>query len=347
MITVLNKTKALPILAILLLLTFIGCKNNPHNVDVTNIDVNISFSHFEKDLLQLDTANIVDGFTQLEKKYPEFFPTYYTEIINLEGYDSINAAQILKDFIVFKPTVELNQTVQQEFSNTIKYDEEIVEALKHYKYYFPNDSLPDIIYFTGILRYGCIYFGDKIAIGLDMYLGDKYPYAGILDLSNFLVVKMKPEYITSNVITVLGNARFDRYNKGKRFIDKMIHQGKVAYYLDAMLPDAADSIKLGMTGRHVAWCEQSEWQIWQHIVDPKLKVLYNTEQDIVSRYFEEGPFTNAPNVPPDSSPKFAIWTGREIVRKYMENNPDITLPELMQETNSDKILKGSKYKPSS
>lgn len=345
MIIVLNKTKALPILAILLLLTSIGCKNNPHNVDVANINVNISFSHFEKDLLQLDTANIVDGFTQLEKKYPEFLPAFYTEIINLENYDSSNAPQILKDFLVFKPTVELNQTVQKKFASTTKYDDEITEALKHYKFYFPEHNVPNIIYFSGILRYGTIYFGDKIAIGLDMYLGDAYPYNNILDLSGFLVEKMTPEYITRNVMMVLGTSRFEGFDKGKRFIDKMIYEGKLAYYLDAMLPNAPDSIKLGMLGKDVEWCEKSEWQIWEHIVDPKLKVLYSTQQDVVSRYFEEGPFTNAPNVPADSPARFVIWTGREIVKKYMENNPDITLTELIQETDNDKILKESKYKP--
>jgi len=346
MSTKFKKNYAIPIVLTLILATFgSGCKNIPHNIDVSDIEVNIDFERFDKELFSLDTGEIKEKLETLKSKYPEFLPAYYTEIINLEGYDSNNSSKILKDFLVFEPTVELNQTVQQQFSNTAKYDAEIIEAFKHYKYYFPYDSLPDIIYFTGILRYGCIYFGDKIAIGLDMYLGDKYPYVNILDLQNFLVVKMKPEYITSNVIMVLVNDRFDKYDRGKRFIDKMIYQGKIAYYMDAMLPHAPDSIKLGMIGNHVQWCKKSEWQIWQHIVDPKLKVLYNTQHDIVNRYFEEGPFTGAPNVPPNSAPRFAVWTGREIVRKYMKNNPTVTLAALMQEMDSDKILKGSKYKP--
>lgn len=340
-----NKTNILPILFWLLLLIMLGCKNNPHNVDVADIETNISFYHFEKDILSIDTANIVDEFTQLEKKYPEFFPAYYTEIVNLDNYDSSIAPQIFKEFITFKPTVELNETIQNQFGDTKKYDKEIEEAFKHYKYHFPNDSLPDIIYFAGILRYGTINFGDKIAIGLDMYLDDAYPYNSILDLSSFLTLKMKPEYISRNVMAVLAEDRFKRFDRGKRFIDKMIYEGKTAYYLNAMQPEKPDSIILGMTGKDVKWCEKNEWQIWQHIVDPKLKVLYSTEQDIVSRYFEEGPFTNAPNVPPDSSPRFVVWTGREIIEKYMKNNSDISLAELMQETNSDKILKESKYKP--
>ncbi len=322
-----------------------GCKDNPHKIDVSDINVSINIYNFNKELFAIDTSNIENAFANLKAKYPDFLRVYYTEIINLDGYDSSIAPKILKDFLAFKPTVELNKTVEQAFPSTQKHNKEIIEALKHYKYYFPNDSIPDILYFTGILRYGTIYFGDKIGVGLDMYLGDAYPYNSILDMPNYLIEKMKPEYITRNVMTVLGTSRFDRFERGKRFIDKMIYEGKVAYYIDAMLPNAPDSIKLGMTGRDVEWCEKSEWQMWQHMVDPKLKVLYTTEQSVISRYFEEGPFTNANNVPPDSAPRFAIWTGREIVRKYMKNNSDITLAELMQETNSDKVLKESKYKP--
>lgn len=322
-----------------------GCKDNPHEIDVSDVSVTIKFNRFDQQLLSIDTAEIEDEFVKLKAEYPEFFNAYYSEIINLEGFGDSTAPKSLKEFLAFKPTVELNNTVQQTFPSTQKYNEDITEAFKHYKYYFPNDSLPDIMYFTGILRYGTIYFGDRIAVGLDMYLGNAYPYNSIMDMPNYMIEKMKPEYITRNVMMVLGTARFEQFDKGKRFIDKMIYEGKIAYYLDAMLPNEHDSIKLALSGRDTEWCEKSEWQIWQHFVDPKLNVLYNTDQNTISRYFEDGPFTNANNVPPNSAPRFAVWTGREIVRKYMKNNPDVTLSELMQETDSDKILKGSKYKP--
>lgn len=340
------KKYALPIVLVFtLLITVAGCKDNPHKVDVSDINVDITFTRFDKELLGIDTANMEAEFARLGEKYPEFFPSYYSQIITLDDYGDSNAPQILKEFLAFKPTIELNQTVQKKFGDVSIYNEGITDGFKHHRYYFPNDSLPDILYFTGILRYGSIYFGSKIAIGLDMYLGNAYPYASIADLPQYMIEKMKPECIVRNTLMVLASDRFNKYNKGKRFIDQMIYEGKLAYYMDAVMPEAPDSIKLAMTGRDVEWCEKSEWQIWQHLVDPKLKVLYNTEHDILSRYFEDGPFTNANNVPPNSAPRFAVWLGRQIVREYMDRSVGTTLADLMSETDSDKILRESKYKP--
>jgi uncharacterized protein YjaZ len=37
--------------------------------------------------------------------------------------------------------------------------------------------------------------------------------------------------------------------------------------------------------------------------------------------------------------------GWQIVRKYMKENPDVSLQELMADTDAEKILHASKYKP--
>lgn len=327
------------------LISATGCKDNPLKVNVDDVDVSINFKRFDKSIFNIDTNNVGAALVQLKQQYPNFYPSYYNQILTLDHYnDSSLEAKTFKEFLAFKPTEELFGTIQKKFDNVEPYNKEITAAFKHYKYYFSNDSLPNIIYFPGILKYGCIYYGDNIAIGLDMYLGKDYPYESIMDLSNFLIVKMRPEYITRNVVNAMGNYRFNKFNTGKRFIDQLIYEGKIAYFIDAMMPNAADSIKLAFSGYDVEWCENNEWQMWQHMVDPKLKVLYNNDPDEINRYFEEGPFTNANGVPPESPARFVVWLGRQVVRQYMDNSK-ATLEQLMQETDSDKILRESKYKP--
>jgi hypothetical protein len=40
-----------------------------------------------------------------------------------------------------------------------------------------------------------------------------------------------------------------------------------------------------------------------------------------------------------------MWVGLQIVRSYMKNNDEVTLAELMNEKNPQKILNKSKYRP--
>jgi hypothetical protein len=325
-----------------------GCKENKFKIDVSDIDVSTAFYRFDKDLLAMDTSHIKEDMAVLKSRYPDFYPYYFSRVITLGNPNDSTAPSKLKQFLQFEPTKELFSAVEKKFTSVEKINNQIIDGVKHFKYYFPNEKTPDIIYFSGVLYDGCIYNGDVIAIGLDMYLGNDYKYEEMEHLTNYLIVKMRPEYIPRNVIYSLGYFRFINYLTGKRFLDQMIYEGKLAYYMDAMMPDAPDSIKFSLSSANLNWCKENEWQIWKHFVDPKLNVLYNNNPETVIRYFEDGPFTNAdgvPNIDEKSSPRFAVWMGRQIVRKYMDNNPDISLAQLMVETNSDKILKESKYKP--
>jgi hypothetical protein len=40
-----------------------------------------------------------------------------------------------------------------------------------------------------------------------------------------------------------------------------------------------------------------------------------------------------------------VWVGWQIVRKYMQENKDVTLQQLMAQKDAQYILNGSKYKP--
>jgi hypothetical protein len=63
------------------------------------------------------------------------------------------------------------------------------------------------------------------------------------------------------------------------------------------------------------------------------------------RYFNDGPFTSADGVPPESAPAIGTWAGLQIVRNYMKLHPEVTLQQLMDDTNMDRILKESRYRP--
>jgi len=50
-------------------------------------------------------------------------------------------------------------------------------------------------------------------------------------------------------------------------------------------------------------------------------------------------------MPQDSPSRIAYYIGYEIVKSYMQKNRDVTLNELMNDTDYNSILNKSKYKP--
>jgi uncharacterized protein YjaZ len=126
-------------------------------------------------------------------------------------------------------------------------------------------------------------------------------------------------------------------------LSQIVHEGKIMYALDAMLPKVDDTIKIRYTKKQLQWCKENEFNMWAYII--KEKILYSTDQSNIAKLIDDGPFTAYFNH--DFSPaRTGYWLGWQIVRTYMKNNPEVTLPQLMAEKSADKILKESGYKPS-
>ena len=121
----------------------------------------------------------------------------------------------------------------------------------------------------------------------------------------------------------------------------MVHEGKLLYYLDMVLPDAPDSTKIGYTQTQLNWCKQNEPEIWAFLTEKEL--LFSNQIREYNKLISEAPSVSG--MPPETPGRIGIWVGWQIVRRYMQQNPKVSLDELMQIKDGQKILQGSRYKP--
>ena len=122
----------------------------------------------------------------------------------------------------------------------------------------------------------------------------------------------------------------------------MIYNGKIMYFMDQVLPDVADTTKIGYTTKQLEWCQEFKSKIWGYFLEENL--LYESDYQKYQKYLTEAPFTPGLGEKNESAPKLAVWTGWQIVREYMEKHPEVTLPQLMANQDAQEILNGSKYK---
>ena len=62
------------------------------------------------------------------------------------------------------------------------------------------------------------------------------------------------------------------------------------------------------------------------------------------KFTTDGPFTTA--FSKEAPPRIGYWIGRQIIKQYVKNNPFVSLQQLMDEKDAQKILMKAKYKPS-
>jgi hypothetical protein len=230
---------------------------------------------------------------------------------------------------------------QKVYPNTDEIQKEFMDVFKHYNYYFPQKNIPEIItMMTGFNQWNII-IDSTLAIGLEMYLGKSNPFYKMLGLPQYKTNYMNKENIVPDATRNWLITEYPYNMENNDFLSEMIYMGKIMYLCDALMPTVADTIKIQFSGSQMGYCTQNEFNIWSYFTAQKL--LYTTDRAEIMKYTSDGPFTSA--LSKESPPRIAYWTGWQIIKQYIENNPETSLEQLMKETNAQKILITAKYKP--
>jgi hypothetical protein len=327
-------------------------KGEIEEVNTDDIKLTIDLKRFDQDLFNARTAEEV---LALEKKYPDFYSVYMYELMS--GITSNGAtppleaaANIIRNFTTVPDFgLWLKQRADSVFPSLEPFKAELTEAMKRYKYFFPQDTIPQFITFLSplVINFPVIEGRNQIGIGLDMYLGSDfkvYHAPNLMDqFPNYRIRKMRKEYLLRDLITALSENKLQSIKGDSRLLDEMIKEGKILYMVDAILPKTEDSIKMGYTPAQLKWAEQNESDIWASLVNSE--VLYTTNPMTLRDFTNDGPFTTAKDFGNGTAPRIGSYIGWRIVKQYMEKNPKITLAQLLKLVDADDILTKSKYKP--
>lgn len=318
-------------------------------VDVSNIDANVTIERFDHDMNAMETKPIAPQAMYMQKKYGSFYTDFMERIIQVGETRDTGYFKTLREIFAAGPYNEVKHEVDSIFPNMDKENAELTDAFKHVRYYYPNKALPRLFaYFSGFqgaqITIGNGYYG----IGLDLFLGanSKFYTANAIRevFPHYISRRFTPAYITPRVVEVMAREdMFPESDKDKSLLSRMVYNGKIMYFMDKILPDMADTLKIGYTGKQLKWCNDFKSQIWAYFLGENL--LYESDYEKVQKYLGEAPFTPGLGEKNDAAPKLAVWTGWQIVKEYMDKNPDVTLQQLMADQDAQKILNGSKYRP--
>ena len=324
-----------------------GCKKQTSHVKIPDHYEPAPIARFEKDLFSIDTNDVENGLVKLHQKYGTFYLSFAHDLMDMKTKDESDSLFIkpLSMLVKYAPFRNLQKQVDSTFGDLKDISDELGLANAIYKQEFPKRATPKYVTFISEYSYANVTYDNLICIGLDMFMKDQFShFYRALEFPEFMIRKLRKDYVVPNTIKALGISQFeDQTSKDKRFIATMIFEGKVRYFMQALLPNTPDSIILGYTPKQMEWCATNEGEMWAHFIEKDL--LYKDDQQSFMKYFNDGPFTSADGVPAESAPAIGVYAGFQIVNKYMKANPKITLEQLMDEKNFDKILKESKYRP--
>jgi len=326
------------------ILFLFACKSNSKfDVDVSAVKVDIKTKHFEKDLFKFNIDS-ADYYVNLyRQKYGEFFKLFNYQITEIGSSEDKNYPENLDMFVRYWKTENIPHILDSTFADFDNQQvPEINKAFQHYKYYFPEDTVPEIYTFFSSLGYSVVTLKGTVGLALDKYLGEKYFYFyDRVGWSMYQKRRMIKEMIPVDIMRAVAVADYPYEEDGDNMLKKMIYEGKIQYYLNCTLPETPDTLKWRYTGRQMAWAEKYENKTWSYIAEQKL--LFSSDKNEIRKMTGDGPYTSA--FTDVSAPRAGCFIGYKIVEKYMDNNENLNLKNLMDEPDARKILEGAKYNP--
>ena len=327
-------------LTLVVVIAFPACKNKsqevvmPSQPKVNVTETKIVIKRYEKALFGLDKKHLRQGMATLYPEYSYFLGNQWQDTMNiLRIYNFLNDPNIR----------ELYDLTLKKYPDVSFLENDLTDAFNRFRKSYPEKKVPHVFtYVSGLDIDNPVYYSDTaMAIGLDVFLGDDvlaYPKAGI---PKYKTDRFTPEHILPQCMMALSDNLIRMDEKNNTLLDQMIMAGKALYFQDVTLPGVKDEFKIGYSTSQFDWSRKNESNIWAFIIEHQL--LFSSDPQGVSKMMTDAPFTSGFAV--ESPGRLGAYMGWQIVRAYMKEADDVTLKQLMEDTDAQHILKLSKFKP--
>ncbi len=324
-------------------------KKNRFAIDTDQSSLTVKIQRFDKDFLTLDTTNVAAGMPALQKKYPEFLPAYTQYILRVGTPDSANYYGHIKMFLTMPHIRDAYEESQRVFADVSDIENKLTTAFRYLQHYFPKMPVPQVYMHVSGFNEPIVYDSNILSASIDNYLGEDYiAYSQMDGFYAYIRYNMRREKVASDLVTKWISVQF-LPEPTDILLNNMLHGGRIMYLLKTIMPGEKENVLMGYSAEQWAFCQSNEKAIWAVFLDGAYndRLLFSNSRMNVLRYINPAPFSiGMPEVDGVQTPgQIGIWTGWQIVRQYMERNPEVTLPQLMRETDFQKILEGSKYRP--
>jgi len=296
--------------------------------------VSIEIERLEEHLFSLQSQEAVLTFLNNH-------PVLKTEFLGSGQYpnDSI-LATILFSRISNQDIRALNEEANHVFGDMSDIESELELAFGHLRQYYPDARIPKVQ--TMVTGFGTseMYVSDTLLIiGLDYYLGPEASYRPN-DYPQYILNRYQKPFIVPAIMLLLSDIFLETNLADQRMLADMVYYGKKFYFTETMMPCTPDSLIVWYTNKELSDVHENQPVIWANFIQNKL--LFETNHFTKQKFLGERP--NTYEISAVCPGRIGAWVGWEIVRAYMERNPEVTLQELMANADALEIFNESRYK---
>ncbi|HRI77891.1 MAG TPA: gliding motility lipoprotein GldB [Cyclobacteriaceae bacterium] len=304
--------------------------------DTQSIKINLTFESLEDSLPAITSKSQLVGFLDRHRVVRDVF-------FSRSAYqnDSVFINELYSRFS--NPYLDtLLMETHRIYGGGSELKKEFENAYANLKYYYPDMAIPKIQTVVTGMESDLFVSDSLVIIGLDYFLGDGSRFRPN-NMYQYMLRRYNKNFIVPSVFLLTGiEGHINPTDPAdKTVLADMVTYGKAFYFAKSMLPCTPDSVLIGYTAPEIEGSREYESLIWSRLVEDE--VLFATSHLIKQKYIAERPKTI--EVGEQCPGRIGTWVGWQIVKHYMETHSTISLPQLMQMKDAQRLFKESGYKP--
>lgn len=272
--------------------------------------------------------------------YGEFYRVYIEDILQGAPINDPRLPMVLHRFVL-DPDWRAAQAAADSVLGDLEPQRAQLEgAFERLHTLFPDSLVPRVIAFNSGYNYGIFPTDSVLGIGVEWFIGSDHPVIGYLASEAFpqyVKDRMEPAMLVPGAVKGWLLVHYTRDIRGADLLTNLVETGKVMVLLDALLPDVEEHQKFAFSKEQLAWCVENEQLMWENLSGQ----LFSKDSEAIGRLMNDGPFTNG--FPHESPGHVGEWIGHSMVMSYLNENPGVTLPQLIAMDDARAILKH--YRP--
>ena len=253
--------------------------------------------------------------------------------------NQINAK--LREFYSDPTLKRLTRDALEKYEDMSDIEKELTKGFRELKKEIPSVKVPRVYSQISALNESVIVGDSILGFSIDKYMGPDYPLYKRY-YYDYQCKSMAPERIVPDCFAFYLLSEYPiPWEEDHTLLSLILHRGKIHYLVKKILDYPSYAQEFGYTPEEYEWCKANRKAAWEYMVQNQH--LYTTDPMIIRKYIAPSPYT--PFFGENSPAMVGVWMGIQVVEAYMKKNKQVSIQELMNDTDYSKMLANADFKP--
>lgn len=307
--------------------------------DAAGLDIKI----LRYDRLQFEyvAMNSVSALQKMNTDFPQATKLLIEDVLAIGEVDDSKINERMSEYYSDSTLLQLMQDAEEKFKDMGWIEKRLGKGFEQLKKELPDLPVPRFYAQISALNQSVVVADSIVGFSIDKYMGADYPLYKRF-YYDYQCRSMEPDRIVPDCLTfyLLGKYPFP-WGPGRTLLDMMLHRGKINWVVARILDYDSFEEEMGYDEEETEWCRKNKAGLWSRMVENNH--LYATDPLVVRSYIRKDPFI--PIWGDKTPPGIGVWMGVLLVDKYMKTHREVTVKDLLDDTDYRAMLAETDFKP--